>query len=158
MRSLLHIAIILSQLSLAACVSTGDRVTLASLRNASIEIKEEKVEGSLDKAMESYQKFLKETPETAMTPEAIRRLADLKIEKEYSSYDEPISVNHETQPGVAATGMATIAPEKLDDTNNGIAVLGNDKDKSEKTEKLKSDVIANSDGESDKKFEKRATK
>ena len=33
--------------------------------------------------MQSYQRFLEETPETQRTPEAMRRLADLKIEKEY---------------------------------------------------------------------------
>ena len=75
-------------LCLMSCVSTGDKITLASLRNASIEIKEEKIEGSLEKAMESYQKFLQETPESAMTPEALRRLADLKIEKEYGSFSQ----------------------------------------------------------------------
>ena len=42
-----------------------------------------KVEGGLDTAMQSYQRFLEETPETQRTPEAMRRLADLKIEKEY---------------------------------------------------------------------------
>ncbi|HDP90215.1 MAG TPA: tetratricopeptide repeat protein [Thioalkalivibrio sp.] len=33
--------------------------------------------------MASYQRFLDETPESAMTPEAIRRIADLSLEKEY---------------------------------------------------------------------------
>ena len=41
------------------------------------------VEDGLDKAMQSYRRFLDETPEGAMTPEAMRRLADLKLEKEY---------------------------------------------------------------------------
>ncbi len=68
---------------LASCASTGDGATLAQLRNIKIDIKEEKIEGGLDKAIESYQRFIQEVPESAMTPEAIRRLADLKIEKEY---------------------------------------------------------------------------
>ena len=55
------------------------------VNNVNIEIKEEVIVGSLDKALESYQRYLEETPETEMTPEAIRRLADLKIEKEYSA-------------------------------------------------------------------------
>jgi tetratricopeptide (TPR) repeat protein len=42
-----------------------------------------KVEDGLDKAMRSYRRFLDETPDGAMTPEAMRRLADLKLEKEY---------------------------------------------------------------------------
>ncbi len=68
---------------LASCAGTDDRATLAQLRDIKIEIKEEKIEGGLDKAIESYQRFIQEVPESAMTPEAIRRLADLKIEKEY---------------------------------------------------------------------------
>src|SRR5690349_14863715 len=44
---------------------------------------EVKVEGGLDKAMQSYRRYLDQTPEGAMTPEAMRRLADLKLEKEY---------------------------------------------------------------------------
>jgi tetratricopeptide (TPR) repeat protein len=70
-------------LLLAACQSIGSRDTIASLRNRHIEIKEEKIEGGLEKAMEGYQRFLEETPESALKPEAIRRLADLKIEREY---------------------------------------------------------------------------
>lgn len=72
-------------LALQACAMNGSRETLASLDDVKLELKDEKIEGSLEKAMQSYQRFLQETPETAMTPEAIRRLADLKIEKEYSS-------------------------------------------------------------------------
>ena len=41
------------------------------------------VEQGLDKAMESYRRYLEETPKTAMTPEAMRRLADLKVEKQF---------------------------------------------------------------------------
>src|SRR5512141_2726090 len=80
-------------LMLAACASVGDRVpvgdrngdTIAALRNAPIEIKEEKIEGGLEKAMLGYQRFLEDTPDSALTPEAIRRLADLKIQKEYGT-------------------------------------------------------------------------
>jgi tetratricopeptide (TPR) repeat protein len=41
------------------------------------------VEQGLDQAMEGYRRFLEETPETAMTPEAMRRLADLQLEKQF---------------------------------------------------------------------------
>ncbi|MBL4711896.1 MAG: tetratricopeptide repeat protein [Gammaproteobacteria bacterium] len=68
---------------LVSCAGTGSKGTLASLNEVKFVVKEEKVHGSLEKAMASYEKFLKETPETAMTPEALRRLADLKIQKEY---------------------------------------------------------------------------
>src|SRR3990172_2283917 len=74
-------------LMLAACASVSDRNgnTIATLRGVQIEIKEEKIEGGLEKAMRSYQRFLEGTPDSALTPEAIRRLADLKLEREYGT-------------------------------------------------------------------------
>jgi cellulose synthase operon protein C len=68
---------------LAACSSAPQKDTLATLRNVPADLQDVKVEGGLDTAMQSYQRFLEETPETQRTPEAMRRLADLKIEKEY---------------------------------------------------------------------------
>ncbi len=73
---------------LVACQSMSDSDTIAKLRHTEIEIKEEKIEGGLDKAMASYQHFLEEAPDSALAPEAIRRLADLKIEKEYGTLTE----------------------------------------------------------------------
>src|SRR3972149_11589855 len=74
-------------LMLTACASVSARNAnpIATLRGVQIEIKEEKIEGGLEKAMLSYQRFLEGTPDSALTPEAIRRLADLKIEKEYGT-------------------------------------------------------------------------
>ncbi len=77
-------------LALVACASvpgpsTGNKGTIAELRRVRIEVKEEKIEGGLEKAIASYQRLLEETPDPALTPEAIRRLADLKIEKEYGA-------------------------------------------------------------------------
>ena len=75
-----------------ACQSVGDKDTIARLRDRQIDITEVEIKGGLDKAMQSYQRFLEETPDTALAPEAIRRLADLKIEKEYGTFtlgDEP---------------------------------------------------------------------
>ena len=71
-------------LFLGACQSVGGKDTIAKLHSVHIEIKEEKIEGGLEKAMESYQRFLVETPKSSkLKPEAMRRLADLKIEREY---------------------------------------------------------------------------
>jgi len=39
---------------LAACSSTGGKDTIATLHHMQIEVKEEKIEGGLEKAMESY--------------------------------------------------------------------------------------------------------
>jgi outer membrane protein assembly factor BamD (BamD/ComL family) len=67
----------------AACTASPDRQTLATLRGAEPDLAEVKVENSLDHAMHGYRKFLEEAPESSLTPEAMRRLADLKLEKEY---------------------------------------------------------------------------
>ena len=71
---------------LAACQSAGGGDTIAKLRNQQVEIKEEQIEGGLDKALQSYQGFLEQAPNSSLAPEAIRRMADLKIEKEYGIY------------------------------------------------------------------------
>jgi len=68
---------------LVACSSAPQKDTLATLHKVAPDLQDVKVEGGLDTAMQSYQRFLEETPETQRTPEAMRRLADLKIEKEY---------------------------------------------------------------------------
>jgi tetratricopeptide (TPR) repeat protein len=57
--------------------------TLASLRNVKPDVQEVRVEQGLEQAMQNYRRFLDDTPETAMTPEAIRRLADLQLEKQF---------------------------------------------------------------------------
>ncbi len=57
--------------------------TLAELHNVRLDVQEAKVEQGLDQAMHHYRRFLEETPQTAMTPEAMRRLADLQIEKQF---------------------------------------------------------------------------
>src|SRR6476661_10442957 len=57
--------------------------TLADLQKVAPDVKDAETKESVDQAMEHYRKFLNESPETPMTPEAIRRLADLQLEKEY---------------------------------------------------------------------------
>ena len=57
--------------------------TLADLRHMQPDVQEMKVEQGLEQAMQHYRRFLEEAPETAMTPEAMRRLADLEIEKQF---------------------------------------------------------------------------
>jgi TolA-binding protein len=72
-------------LMLVACASMTKKDTIGQLRHAHVEVKEEKIEGGLEKAMQSYQRFLEDSPDSPLAPEAIRRLADLKIEKEYGT-------------------------------------------------------------------------
>jgi len=93
-------------LMLVACSSIRNKDTIAELRHMHIEIKEEKIEGGLEKAMLSYQRFLEETPDSALTPEAIRRLADLKIEKEYGTLTTDAE-SAERAPALPAPERAT---------------------------------------------------
>ena len=97
-------------LSVTGCATYNTEGTLGSLNSVDIEIKEEVIVGSLEKALESYQRYLEETPETEMTPEAIRRLADLKIEKEYSAaagYDASTPVIEAAQDNVTTPAEST---------------------------------------------------
>ena len=67
----------------AGCASTPDSGTLAALRTVEPDVAEVEVADTLDLAMQSYRRYLNETPTSVMTPEAMRRLADLQLEKEF---------------------------------------------------------------------------
>lgn len=85
MKRFRFIAIMLP-LALGACSSVApldQGGTIAQLRNRHIEIVDVPIEGGFEKAMGSYQRFLEESNDSKYAPEALRRLADLKIEREY---------------------------------------------------------------------------
>src|SRR5947199_9510849 len=84
----LAIAIVIAPVFMVGCAASpikpvGTPGTLAELRNVRPDLQEVKVEQGLDQAMQQYRRFLEETPETAMTPEAMRRLADLQLERQF---------------------------------------------------------------------------
>jgi len=79
--------LIIATLTFSAC-AIDEHGTIADLRDVDIEIVDAHIDGGLEKAMKSYQQFLEQTPESARTPDAIRRLADLNIEKEYGVISE----------------------------------------------------------------------
>ncbi len=79
----LRTALLLAPALVAACAGDPDRRTLAELRSVEPDVNEVRVENSLEQAMAGYQKFLEQAPESSLTPEAMRRLADLKLEQEY---------------------------------------------------------------------------
>ena len=113
--------------------------TIADLRDVDMEIADVHIDGGLEKAMKSYQQFLEQTPESAMTPDAIRRLADLNIEKEYGAVSEAPSSKSIKKKELGK-------PEKVAiDTNR-------DSSSTKKTSK-----IADLKSESTRQFEKRAT-
>lgn len=69
---------------LAGCASAPQTAgTLAELRSRSPDVQEVAVDQGLERAMDGYRRFLEETPQTPMTPEAMRRLADLQVEREF---------------------------------------------------------------------------
>jgi tetratricopeptide (TPR) repeat protein len=57
--------------------------TLAELHDVHPDVQEAKVEHGLDQALQHYRQFVDETPQTTMTPEAMRRVADLQLEKQF---------------------------------------------------------------------------
>jgi TolA-binding protein len=84
MRLRLRQSVIAVQLVLlAACAHTERAGTLASLRRVEPDTADVRVDQGLEKAMVGYRQFLQETPAGERTPEAMRRLADLQLEKEY---------------------------------------------------------------------------
>src|SRR5262245_55465704 len=91
--------------------------TLAELHNVKPDVQEVKVEQGLDQAMEQYRRFLKETPDSAKSPEAMRRLADLEIEKQYGirtgdAKPKEMAAPQPAQPlaGAQAKGSKPAAP------------------------------------------------
>ena len=156
MRSYLwRVTVLLLPVLLASCATSSDKQTLASLEDVELDIQEAEIAGSLDKAMESYQKFLSETPESAMTPEALRRLADLKIEKEYGSFTEGTDTVIEKPSETVDSGLAAAAAapiEKRQSRKTTPEVSQPESDKIQSREKAIADL-----SESQKSFEKRAT-
>ena len=79
-----RILTILSLGALTACSTTAPQQgTLAELEQVEADLSEVYLEDSLERAAQSYRRYLNETSESARTPEAMRRLADLQIEQAY---------------------------------------------------------------------------
>ena len=57
--------------------------TLAELQTVEADLEEVRLEDGLERAAQSYRRYLAETSENERTPEAMRRLADLQIEQAY---------------------------------------------------------------------------
>lgn len=82
MRARCH-AIALTAALLGGCATgdgfDGDRI--GSLRERQVDLSDRVPPDSLERAMESYQAFLEQAPDSELAPEALRRLADLKIQR-----------------------------------------------------------------------------
>src|SRR5712692_1293102 len=84
----LSIPMVIAPVLIAGCAARATRTdkttgTLAELRNVRPDEQDVQVEQGLDQAMQQYRRFLADAPENAMTPEAMRRLADLQLEKQF---------------------------------------------------------------------------
>ena len=134
------IPIVLALAFVVACSTRANKTvgtegTLAELRDVRPDVHEVEVEQGLDQAMHHYRRFLEDTPETTMTPEAMRRLADLQLEKQFgigTGYARPWEMAA-PQPAQALTGAQANSPNPA----AAVAVAGL--------------------GESDQEFERRTT-
>jgi tetratricopeptide (TPR) repeat protein len=115
---------------IGACSTAPQQGTLAELDRVSADVDEIYLADSLERAAESYRRYLEETAESAMTPEAMRRLADLQIEQEYGVIG-----------GTAPIEMA--APDLARQTGQIVAATTHTR--------------TNAPAESDQAFEQRAT-
>ena len=108
----LPIAVIVGSTLLAACAQQRVKGTLAELHEVRPDLQEAKVEQGLDKAMQSYRRYLDETPRSALTPEAMRRLADLKIENLQVKPEGAFTLKlEEVKAGQAYKVVLGIAPD-----------------------------------------------
>ncbi len=114
-----------------ACGTTVDQGdTLSQLDAVPADIEDIYVADSLERAADSYRRYLEDTAKSEMTPEAMRRLADLQIEQAY---------------GVMGSGeiVEMAAPEAADRSGQAVA-----------HEATRAAPVAT---ESDEEFEARAT-
>ena len=157
--SLRHAAALTSVALLLGGCATTDQGTIGSLQKVDIEIKEEYIDGSLEKALASYQKYLQETPETGLTPEAMRRIADLKIKQahraEVVATDSAVSRASATSAAVASIDADKETPRKraLDAPQRINAPVTGSKDAGSTA----AVGLADHAGESDREFEARVS-
>ena len=105
---------------MSACSANPDKRTLAELDGMTVEIEEVRVEDGLDEAMDAYRDFLEQTPESTLTPEAMRRLADLQVEKEFGLLGDGGVIDLAApEPGEAEAGQPQ-APVRPDGSENKV--------------------------------------
>ena len=142
---------------LASCTSNPDKGSIGQLEDVKVDLADVKVEGGLDKAMQGYQKFLEQAPESSMTPEALRRLADLKIQKEYGTLEG--ATNSEKKAALAETKTldrpATVDVPKTPSVSDAQLAVAAAPVAATKGGKKKGKTGVKESGED---FEKRATK
>jgi tetratricopeptide (TPR) repeat protein len=83
--------------------------TLAELRHVRPDLQDAQVDQGLDQAVQAYRRFLEQAPASALTPEAIRRLADLQVEKQFGIHSGPGMPRPIASPLAAETPVAAQA-------------------------------------------------
>lgn len=133
------IPIVLASAFLGGCAAhhkpPATQGTLADLHNVAPDVQDAQTKESVDQAMQQYRKFLEESPETPMTPEAIRRLADLELEKQYGIHTGDGKPQPMPTPEAAKAPVSTTA--RTSNKAGAVAGAGH--------------------GESDQEFERRTT-
>lgn len=165
--SYLRFVLLIVLLTLSSCSTGVNKGSIGQLRGVKVDLSDAKIEGGFEKAMQSYQKFLEQTPESAMTPEALRRLADLKIQKEYGTLEGATSNEHRASLSDAKIIVppATLEVPKISGINPVevvastpvILLAKSDKDDKSTTKIKGKGKGKNKDKESGDAFEKRAT-
>ncbi len=117
------LVIILAAASIAACSSsTVKSGTLAELSMVKADLQDVYLDDSLERAAESYRRYLNETSESAKTPEAMRRMADLQIEQAYGVIGDgeiremaaPEAADRSTDKSVERTSSGPVAASESD--------------------------------------------
>jgi hypothetical protein len=121
---------------LVGCTTVTEQGTLAELDSVAPDVEEVYLEDGLERAAESYRRYLEETPETARTPEAMRRLADLQIEQAYgvmgtgevvelsaadTAKSKPVRAAPDMAPPEAADMPAPVSAAPLQRADSGTA-------------------------------------
>ena len=104
-----------AMVGLYGCATTSNNGTLAELDAVPADVEEVYLADSLERAAQSYRRYLQETSASARTPEAMRRLADLQIEQEYGIIGGGGKIVEMAAPD-AATPTARIVAEGRRDT------------------------------------------
>jgi tetratricopeptide (TPR) repeat protein len=110
----------------ASCASSPDKETLASLHSVKPDVADVEVQDTLDLALQSYRRFLDETPTSAMTPEAMRRLADLQIEREFGITGGEAGKRIVEMPAPSTGAVAATPPKPADAPVTAVAQESDD--------------------------------
>ncbi len=108
-------AMLLASSFVFGCAGNPDRQTLARLRSVEPDVTDVQIEDGLGQAMEGYRDFLEQAPKSALTPEAMRRLADLQLEREFGilAGSAPVPKTATAAHGAQSQSSGTSVPASI---------------------------------------------